>query len=234
MGGHGVFLFSLPCQNIKYLVLPSLSELTVERPCFEHSPFPVQIHIEHLSLNSHEASPLWLSHRTQCSLVKPSFHLIILTHFLPIFFLLYPGYLQHFLLHHFTNSYYLFLLTIMPPQRGYHTVTQMGAQTPMGIINTPPRAMWKSPFMIWTAWGEKRGAECELKSYHQKAKGKAGSLGVGLRSCKMPKGSGRPRARILSFSYSGSAPHGGIPRSGFVWNSSNGLGWKILKLLNQR
>lgn len=40
---------------------------------------------------------------------------------------------------------------IMPPQSGYHTLTQMGAKTPVGIISSPPRERWRRPFMTWTA-----------------------------------------------------------------------------------
>lgn len=43
------------------------------------------------------------------------------------------------------------IMYIMPPQRGYHTLKQMGAKTPVGIISSPPRVIWKRPFMIWTA-----------------------------------------------------------------------------------
>lgn len=43
------------------------------------------------------------------------------------------------------------MMYIMPPHRGYHTLKQMGAKTPVGIISSPPREMWKRPFMIWTA-----------------------------------------------------------------------------------
>lgn len=43
------------------------------------------------------------------------------------------------------------IIYIMPPQRGYHTLKQIGAKTPVGIISSPPREIWKRPFMIWTA-----------------------------------------------------------------------------------
>lgn len=43
------------------------------------------------------------------------------------------------------------MINVMPPQRGYHTVTQMGVWTCMWIIRRLPRAMWKSPFIICTA-----------------------------------------------------------------------------------
>lgn len=43
------------------------------------------------------------------------------------------------------------IIYIRPPQRGYHTLTEMGAKTPVGISSSPPREIWKRPFMIWTA-----------------------------------------------------------------------------------
>lgn len=43
------------------------------------------------------------------------------------------------------------MMYIMPPHRGYHTLKQMGAKIPVGIISSPPREIWKKPFMIWTA-----------------------------------------------------------------------------------
>lgn len=65
---------------------------------------------------------------------------------------------------------------MMPPQRGYHTLRQMGAKTPVGIISSPPKEIWKRPFMIWTAWGEKKSPGGELSPSLVEVKGEVGSL----------------------------------------------------------
>lgn len=77
----------------------------------------------------------------------------------------------------------------MPPQRGYHTVTQMGVWTCMWIIRRLPRAMWKSPFIICTAWGE-IGVQVGDMKIIESAKVRLEAPAPDLRLCKMPKGSG--------------------------------------------
>lgn len=115
----------------------------------------------------------------------------------------------------------------MPPHRGYHTLKQMGAKTPVGIISSPPREIWKRPFMIWTAWGEKKGTGGELNSLVG-VKGSTGDLRPQWKPCKGPKRSGGAAKNFASFPPPPdlSLPaHRAFSRNRYVCNLNNGPAW---------